>query len=1720
MKRIKRILLTVATALCITAGVSGIAISQNVASAQTEKTGFYVEDGAAVRLKSEHEKFGIRFSANVGEKVEGATYNMLIVPAQLVDLYEADTAENKADIITYLKAYAASKGGSLSIVENCEVDEKGVMSGAIVNVLWQNINRKFVGVAYYEKDGVITVAEYADDRERSVVDVSKNALDSGDYTDTSDLQVLFEKVRYGEMRENGATAEEKQSNAYQYEYFYGASVNGNTVTTAANTVSVTLSGLNGSIENNALTLAFSGNGTNGATIDFGVIPAGHYRVNLAHTLVSGTFSSTITQNGVKELATVWETKELGDDIYEFYFEQATEGNASFTIFASDTATAGTVTLDTISLEPVSLAEFEFSRDEYMFGAGGLAKNINASEGNYCDTKVNTDWVAGFADMLNVESQRVWMSVPHIVKRADDSNELTIDATLATQFHNHFKALQNAGVKRIMVMLSRFVYPYGYGEDSKNCAPDPTDEPTEYREWLEMQYQAYKLLAKEFPEITLWECGNEYDLDTFLHKKGLKSEDKWGILQSAKDFTFTNTEKAHITADICYLASKAFKLYNPETQIVMPGMSKYAADKSNDHSLLTSANQKYYFEELYKHIESGDFPTIETVKVTDPDKYFDIIAWHCYADSVDTFETYNDTLLSQAAAHGDADKRVWITELGFTEKSFGGQGTEEAQNAIATLAGELLVSLEQEKYASIIEEVFFFRMSDVVNLGESAEACYGMYYSPNAAEKPSQAKPLAAVLYNYFNNASATVDELSLWEEPTVYELNTIGANVATFDEEGKEAWEYGVYAKGKVVDIMDGKATLNVTGVEQLVLSLGNVTKGMYKLRFDADITDGYAAILQVVIGLSINSETGYASWSELTTLYNAAGKSLDKFATPNGNTYELTLRFDADYENVGLILINNIANQVCGITLDNISFVALDYSEKQVIQDFDNGLLVCGSNWNVLPGMINVANAHVDSNNAGTFTGKIVDGSYQYSTGTTYSRVNLGWFEAGDYTFSFDVKVTGATNYVGNIRLFVCSLADTGYLVEDATYKQDTAKTFTEEWKTYTVSLSLEEARFVKLGVTRKTIDGVIWMDNFCVQKAITLNTIGAETAIFEEEGKAAWEYGVYAANSTVAIENGEAVLNTTGVEQLVLSLGNVTKGMYKLRFDADITGGYAAILQVVTGLEVNSKTGYAGWAELTTLYNAAGKSLDKFATSNGNTYELTLRFDADYENVGFILINNIANQSCSIALDNISFAALDYSEKQVIQDFDNGLLVCGSNWNVLPGMINVANAHVDSNNAGTFTGKIVDGSYQYSTGTTYSRVNLGWFEAGDYTFSFDVKVTGATNYVGNIRLFVCSLADTGYLVEDATYKQDTAKTFTEEWKTYTVSLSLEEARFVKLGVTRKTIDGVIWMDNFCVQKAITLNTIGAETAIFEEGKAAWEYGVYARNTQVSVEDGKAVLNTTGIEQLVLSLGDVTKGNYKLTFDATMTGGYPAIVQVVTGLSVDSATGYASWETLETLYNAEGKTLSAFVTPNGNTYEIIFSFDADYTSVGLILINNQADLTCGIAIDNISFKALDYAEAQTVQSFNGSLLTANAWASVPTMINVANTYVDYQNANAFDGKLVDGYYQVTVNSSNTYSRVDLGWFAAGTYTFTMTVKASGSNLNGSIVLTPCVVNEDGGFSNLGSQTQAQTFTEEWVTYSFTITLTQDTFVKLGVNWGKTMNATVCIDNITAQKTA
>jgi hypothetical protein len=128
--------------------------------------------------------------------------------------------------------------------------------------------------------------------------------------------------------------------------------------------------------------------------------------------------------------------------------------------------------------------------------------------------------------------------------------------------------------------------------------------------------------------------------------------------------------------------------------------------------------------------------------------------------------------------------------------------------------------------------------------------------------------------------SVIIDDISIKElvfNPDA--LNVLPEGELTFDgvENGTNAAEYGVYAKNGIVTVEDGAATLNVSRIEQLVLSLGNVSKGIYKLKFDATLTGGYPAILQIVDGMTVDAE-GMIEWASCTTLYNDAGKKLDEF--------------------------------------------------------------------------------------------------------------------------------------------------------------------------------------------------------------------------------------------------------------------------------------------------------------------------------------------------------------------------------------------------------------------------------------------------------------------------------------------------------------------------------------------------------------------------------------------------------------------------------------------------------------------------------------------------------------------------------------------------------------------------------------------------------------------------------------------------------------------------
>ena len=363
---------------CITAG-AGVVSHDVHAATDTRNTTFQVVDGASVRLKPEYENFGIRFAATVGTPVEGATYNMLILPKVLVDYYDNDTQTNKADIVTYMKALADKKGGSLSIVEDCQVDSDGKICGSIVNILWNNINRDFVAVAYYEKDGEVVVADRANDGTRSVITVSENAIESGDYdSDLIQKGYLVEKIRMGEKQQKGYA----QEDTYIFEDFRYASGTGK------DNIKLSQIGI-GIADDWSLPSIVENGSDNGLqfkqvndaygllTLDFGTVSAGTYKFSFTMTENAiGTYiNATKPENGTivyrnwklmgwngtsygDDHGFLYQNYYVGNNTFEYYFTQAAEGEVKFGIAGMSSSAEkvwegqGQILLDDMCLESV------------------------------------------------------------------------------------------------------------------------------------------------------------------------------------------------------------------------------------------------------------------------------------------------------------------------------------------------------------------------------------------------------------------------------------------------------------------------------------------------------------------------------------------------------------------------------------------------------------------------------------------------------------------------------------------------------------------------------------------------------------------------------------------------------------------------------------------------------------------------------------------------------------------------------------------------------------------------------------------------------------------------------------------------------------------------------------------------------------------------------------------------------------------------------------------------------------------------------------------------------------------------------------------------------------------------------------------------------------------------------------------------------------------------
>jgi len=208
------------------------------------------------------------------------------------------------------------------------------------------------------------------------------------------------------------------------------------------------------------------------------------------------------------------------------------------------------------------------------------------------------------------------------------------------------------------------------------------EGSKYRQFLEVYEESWESWARAFPEIEVWEIGNEYNLPQFLHP------------QSG---TFSLQERVDIVTDLLYWGSRGIKTGNPNATTVMCGLGPI--EKS------TYGNGIYdirdFLNLIYENIESGRWPS------TDPDDFFQVACWHPYISEKPNEENWvkpNKAVYDVMKKHGDGDKRVVFSEMGFSDNC-PGLSKEE-------VAGYLLETFRLAKdNFPWLDTIYWFRLID-------------------------------------------------------------------------------------------------------------------------------------------------------------------------------------------------------------------------------------------------------------------------------------------------------------------------------------------------------------------------------------------------------------------------------------------------------------------------------------------------------------------------------------------------------------------------------------------------------------------------------------------------------------------------------------------------------------------------------------------------------------------------------------------------------------------------------------------------------------------------------------------------------------------------------------------------------------------------------------------------------------------------------------------------
>ena len=333
----------------------------------------------------------------------------------------------------------------------------------------------------------------------------------------------------------------------------------------------------------------------------------------------------------------------------------------------------------------------------------------------------------------------------IVDYEDESIEIRLDDEMVAYFHESIQKLRDAGIGFIVgegIVFPPFVTDAGQSVPAGMLGVPVYGTDSCYELWSQAVSEAWEILVKEFDEITYWEMGNEYNMNSFFHPATYNAETGQG--------GFEIDQAAAANTDYMYYANRGILAGNPEAVTLTPGWTSLAD--------MASREIEYFLGYVYDYIKSGEFPRVGE-KSSDPDDYFGGFSWHPYdrMPMDEDWVRYNDDIYQVAVDNGDDGKPVIFTEMGWSDSN--SPDLIEAQAEAARLVYRYC--MEEMRY---VESCLWFRFYnceyDWAGLGEnSPEKTYGVFYEPTSTQG-FMPKEKAVVMQEIFGGTG----DLEMWSD--------------------------------------------------------------------------------------------------------------------------------------------------------------------------------------------------------------------------------------------------------------------------------------------------------------------------------------------------------------------------------------------------------------------------------------------------------------------------------------------------------------------------------------------------------------------------------------------------------------------------------------------------------------------------------------------------------------------------------------------------------------------------------------------------------------------------------------------------------------------------------------------------------------------------------------------------------------------------------------------